>query len=361
MSGGISATSGGYATLAEAIASSAKLMNRFNTLTGQASSGYLSQSFAGLGDTAATALTLGPEISGLRTAQTNIGAALGPVQVTQNAMTQIQSIASNLLAQMPNLNGLSPAQIDSVAAGARSDLQQVADLLDSQYAGTYVFSGQDTSNPPVPNPDQVTSSGFFTQISAAVGGLAANGASATAAATLLIASSNMPGTSPFSTYMSQATPTLPSVSTGDGHSQTIGLLASRNTSAVSAGGSTTGSYMRDLMRALATIGSLNSSQIKTAGFAGLVSDTQTSVTNLITAMSADVGDLGEKQANLTSIQTNLSDTQTALNGQLSITQDVNMTETLSNLTLMQTQLQASYQLITASSGMSLVKFLPAGA
>jgi flagellin-like hook-associated protein FlgL len=48
-----------------------------------------------------------------------------------------------------------------------------------------------------------------------------------------------------------------------------------------------------------------------------------------------------------------------LSGQLSNAQNVDMAATLSNLTLTQTQLQASYQLITTSSAMSLVKFLPA--
>ena len=34
-------------------------------------------------------------------------------------MKQIQSIAANLFAQMPNLNGLDPSEVDTVAANAR--------------------------------------------------------------------------------------------------------------------------------------------------------------------------------------------------------------------------------------------------
>jgi hypothetical protein len=37
-----------------------------------------------------------------------------------------------------------------------------------------------------------------------------------------------------------------------------------------------------------------------------------------------------------------------------------MAQTLSDLTLTNTQLQASYQLIAGESGLSLVKFLPVG-
>jgi flagellin-like hook-associated protein FlgL len=39
-------------------------------------------------------------------------------------------------------------------------------------------------------------------------------------------------------------------------------------------------------------------------------------------------------------------------------QNVDMAKTMSNLTLVQTQLQASYQMIAGMSALSLVKFLP---
>ena len=88
-------------------------------------------------------------------------------------------------------------------------------------------------------------------------------------------------------------------------------------------------------------------------------DTSTSLNGVVSAMATDVGVLGNTQSNLTSIQTQLSDTSTALSGQLSNVQDVDMATTLSSLTATQTQLQASYRLITAETSLSLVNFLPA--
>ena len=44
---------------------------------------------------------------------------------------------------------------------------------------------------------------------------------------------------------------------------------------------------------------------------------------------------------------------------VSAVQDVDMATTLSNLTATQTQLQASYRLISGASTLSLVSFLPA--
>jgi len=283
--------------------------------------------------------------------------------VTQTAMTSLQSIASSFYAQLNNLNGLNPGNVDNLAASAQDALQQVANLLDTQDGGIYVFSGQDSANPPVPDPDNILTSGFYTQINVAVGNLATAGATATAAATLAVASSNAAGTSPFSANLSQPAATLqaqiPTVQVGQNDSPQVGLLASANAQAVSTGSSTTGSYMRDLMRALATIGSLSSSQVNISDFQTLVQDTRTSLSGAISAMATDAGVLGNTQSALTATQTQLSDTTTALTTQLSSVQNVDMASTLSQITLVQTQMQASYQLIAGLGSLSLAKFLPA--
>ena len=75
--------------------------------------------------------------------------------------------------------------------------------------------------------------------------------------------------------------------------------------------------MRDVLRALATIGSLSSSQVNDAGFQDLVQDTRTSLSGAISAMAQDAGVLGNMQSSLTATQTQLADTQTALTAQVS--------------------------------------------
>jgi flagellar hook-associated protein 3 FlgL len=351
----------GYGILPSLTSNASAVHQQLDTLTEQVSTGLVAQTYAGLGSQAGLALDLNPQISALQAYQTNISQATGSMQVTQTAMTQIQQIASTFADDIPNLNNLNPSETDSIAAQANQALQQVADLLNTQDAGNYVFAGQDTGNPPVPSGDAILSSGFYTQINAAVASLSTNGASATAAATLAIASSNASGTSPFSTYLSQpaASISAPVVQTGEGGTVQTGLLASANSVAVSSGSSTTGSYMRDLMRALATLGSLSSSQVNDPNFAALVQDTGTSLTGVVSAMAVDVGVLGHTQSSLTSTQTQLSDMTTALTGQLSSVQDVDMASTLSQLTSVQTQLQASYRMITGENSLSLLNYLPA--
>jgi flagellar hook-associated protein 3 FlgL len=354
----------GYGIMTSLMADAQTVSQRLDQLTTQASTGLVGPTYAALGAGAPVSLAIDPQLAALQTWQNNINAATGTMGVTQTAMTQLQSIAANFYAQLDNLNGLNPSEVDTVAASAQQALVQVANLLDTTDGNTYVFGGTDSSNPPVPDPDAILSSGFYTQINAAVAGLGANGAAATAASTLAVASSNAAGTSPFSAYMSQSAATLqaqiPQIQIGDGQTEAVGLLASANTYVASLGSSTTGSYARDLMRALATIGSLTSAQVSDSGFQGLVSDTYTSLGGVVTAMAQDAGVLGNQQTALATVGTQLQDQATALTAQVSPAENVDMAQTLSDLSLVQTQLQSSYQLISGESALSLVKFLPVG-
>jgi flagellar hook-associated protein 3 FlgL len=362
MSGAIgSGNLGNYGLLGQLIADNATVHTQLDTLTTQASSGLVSNTYAGLGNAASIALDLNPQITRLQTWQSNIDTATGRMGVTQTALTRLQSIASTWVANTNNLNGLNPPEVDTLAAQARTALQEVAGLLNTQDGSVYVFAGQDSANPPVPNPDQITTSPFFTQVQSAVQQLSTLGASGTAASTLATAQSNDPATSPFSSYMSQSAANLaaPTIQIGINQTVVIGLFASSNEFVQSQGSSTTLSYTRDLMRALATIGSLTSTQVNDPNFAGLIGDTRTSLTNAVTAMASEAGVLGNTQANLTATQARLSETQTALTTQVGTAQDVDMAKTLSKLSAVQTQLQASYQIIASVNGLSLVKFLPA--
>ena len=346
--------SGDYGALGQAIYASTQIKSQINTLTAQVSTGYVSSSYAGLGNAAQTSFDLQPAINSLQAQQTTISAVTGRMSVAQTALTQIASIASTANAALASVNDITPSQIDSVAITARTALQQLAGLLNTSDGAVYVFAGTDTSNPPVPDADAITSSPFFTQIGAAVAGLTTNGAAATTAATLAIASSDDAGTTPFSSTIGPA----PTIDLGTGAPVQVGLLANANTLAVSGGGSTTGSYIRDIMRSLATLGNLSSSQSTAPGFTALVQDTETSLSGAITAMGTEAGALGSIQSSLTSQGTEAADTSTALSTQLSSTQDVNMAQTISQLSEVQTQLSASYKLISQISSLSLVNFLP---
>ncbi|MCX7384547.1 MAG: flagellin, partial [Alphaproteobacteria bacterium] len=287
--------------------------------------------------------------------------ANGRMASTQSALSQISDIASRFFAQTNALTGLDATTIDTIAASARDALRQVAGLLDSKFGDTYVFAGIYGSIQPVPNPDLINSSGMVTSITATVGQLAANGAAATIAATLTTAASNTAGTSPFDPALSQTAAVAqglrPIVQTGPANYQPVGIVAGSNSDVTSTGTSTTGSYIRDVMRALATIGALSSSQAGVTGFGTLVDDVHASLGDAITALNGDAGVLGNRQAGMATTSQHLADTATALQAQISDAQDVDMAATLSHLAAAQTQLQSAYQLLGALRSLTLAEFL----
>lgn len=351
----------GFGVRGSLIASAAQVRDRLNTLTRQAATGRVAESFGALGSGAATSLSLRPAMTRIQAWKDNINAVEGGMQVAQSSLQQISAIASTFRARTADLNGLNTSMIDSVAAGARDALRQVAGLLNARNGEQYVFAGQDSANPPVPQADAILSSGFVTDIATAVAGLGVSGAAATIAATLATASSNTAGTSPFSSALSQPASALaalrPTAPVGERSTVAVGILASVNADATSPGSSTTGSYMRDILRALSTLGALDVRQVGQAGYAALVDDVRRSLEGAVTALNVDAGVMGDRQAAIRHSRLRLDETATALQAQVANVEDVDMAETLSKLTLTQTQLQSSYQLLAGLQSLSLTKFL----
>ena len=102
---------------------------------------------------------------------------------------------------------------------------------------------------------------------------------------------------------------------------------------------------------------LSSRQANAPGFVALVQNTGIALSGAIGAMGVEAGALGNIQSSLAAQKTQASDTSTALTAQVSSAEDVDMPKTLSDLSQMQTQLSASYKLISEMDDLSLVKFL----
>lgn len=344
-----------YGLLQELIDTGNTVQSQLATLVTQASSGEVSSTYAGLGSAAAVSLSLNQELARNQTWLSNITSAQTNISLTQSAMSTLSKIASSLSAALDNIT---PTGIDTLATQARNDLQQVASILDTQNGGTYLFAGQDSTNPPVPNPSAILSSGFYIQIQSAMAGLVTNGAAATYASLLSIGSSNASGTTPFSPALSPPPPGFNTTAEiGPGETVTTGLLASANTFATSSGPNTTGSAIRDLMMTLAAVGSMNNAMYGTPAFEGLVGSLQATAQGAVAGLAGEASGLGAVQDVLTQAQTGLASADTALKTQISAVQDVNVADVLSQLTQVQTALQASYKMIANFQNLSLVNYI----
>ncbi len=311
------------ALLARLADNSATVRRQLDTATTQVSTGRIAESYAGLGTGAKVSLDLRPQVTHAAAWQANIDSATGRLEVAQSALSSISTIAASFFAKAGALNGLNPSEAASIAASARVALTQVSQLLNSKNGDVYVFAGQDTANPPVPN------------TSASVVGAAVL-ASDTAAA-------------PFSASLGAA---APAIEVGEGQRVQVGLLANRNTLTASAA-PTTGSYMRDILRALATLTTATAGP----GLQAMALDTQARLGSAVGAIAVESGALGDVQSSLAACRTQLGDTTIALNAQVSGAENVDLAATLTRVSLLQTRLQASYQLIAGMKNLSLSQYL----
>jgi flagellar hook-associated protein 3 FlgL len=326
------------------------------TLTAETSSGYVSDDYAGLGAGAGAALDLTGELALNSTQQANADQAANVQQVTQTALGQIQTLLSGITSQLLSPDVSSSQGFASLSSSAQDALQQVASLLDTQSGGVYVFAGQDSATPPVPDPAGITQSAFYSAIQTAVAGLPTNGAAAVQAQTLAIASPG--GTSPFSASLEDSNQPA-TVDLGNGESVQVGMLADQNSNAVSAGTGTTstGSYMRDILLGLSTVSALSGSDPTDPQVQALLSSTLTTLNGADTALNTDIAGLGGRHDVITDAKTELGNVATALTTQLGNVEDADTATVATQLSQAQNQLQASYSVIAALGQLSLAKYL----
>lgn len=346
---------GGYASgngvpgiVGRLVSDSSTIKARLDAITQQASTGLVSQTYGGLDGTAQLSLNLRPQLASVDVLTRNITNAATKIDLSSQVMNQLQQIASTFFSGTVGMASQTSQEVDAMASQASAALSQVQGLLNTKLGDTYLFAGQDSANQPLPD---ATFNAYVQSIKTAVGGLGTAGGAATAAATLAAASA----TSPFSATLGAS---RQSVTVGFGISSSVGVVAGQDTFVTQAGTDTTGSYVRDLIRSLSTIASLNAGQASLgASFTTLVDDTRTSLGKQIAVINNENAGLGESRQILDMNQTALTDTQQALTSQLSSVENVDAAATAASLSQAQTQLQISYKLISSMQDLSLVHFL----
>jgi flagellar hook-associated protein 3 FlgL len=330
-------------------AESQTVQSRVTLLSQQAGTGLAAQTYGGMGGAAQISLDLRPQLAEVGAYAQNITQAGTQLAATSNTLDQLQQIASTFATGLLSINSGTSQEVDTLASQASAALTQVQSLLNTQIGDKYIFAGQDSSNAPLPNGPF---NAYVGAIQTAVGGLTATNGAATVAATLSAAVAN----SPFSATLGAAPE---QVTVGQGMTTPVGIVAGQNAYVTQSGPNATGSYVRDMIRSLATISGLKSSQINLSpGFGAVIADTLSNLRGEVTAINNENAGVGAAQQNLTSDQTNLTDIQTALTTQVSAVENVDAAAAATALAQAQTQLQISYKLIASAETMSLVSFLP---
>jgi flagellar hook-associated protein 3 FlgL len=291
-----------------------------------------------------------------------VSEASGRTDVAQTALGRLAGIAREFAESVTaKLDPGNPDTISFAAARARSALIETGQILNTRAGNDYLFGGSDSQSPPVPSPDDLPSGGFAAAIAASVATLGGGNAAAVAAATRATAASDAAGTTPFSAFLS-ASPGLGeprrSVPSDDGAMVAYGIPANRNAVAVSHG-ETTGSWARDLLRGLASVAAMTPAQAAAspADFTQFIGMVRGGFRSADSALADEAGALGVTQKHLDETQQRHADADTALQGQLSEIQDVDLAEVLTRLKSTETTLQASYSAIGRISQLTLAQFL----
>jgi len=338
------------------------LQNQIATLQQQTTTGKVSQSYAGLASVSSQVLDLTAASSQANAYLQTINTAQGKASVMQDALSQITSVVNGMSTATLGLTGSSPSStVTSVAQQARLALTQLASLLNTSYAGDYVFAGADTANPPVPAANDITSSSMYTQIGAQVNALATVPSTTPVANVIAstVAIAKDPAASVFSTYLTSAaaaTAPLATIQIGASNSVTLDLPANRNVGA-SSDPAGTGNAISDIMRSLAVVANSTGSMAGNPDFATLMQNAAATLTSAGSAIAQESGQIGLAQNAMTTASDAHTSMQTMLASQLSNLTDVNMASAISQLQTVNNQLSASYKVLSLAQGLNLASYL----
>ena len=352
----ITAGAGPYASLASALN---QLNDQNSAIQGAITSGVEADSYAGLGDQRSQALSLQPEITRLSAMQQNVTTAQSELSLGTSAFSQIAAIGTALQTSLTSLESdRSAGTIQIAASQAQQALSQLAALANTKGTTGYVFAGVYSDTPPITDPANIGSSAMVTSIAASVASVGINGAAATEAATFAAAADNSAGASVFAPALSvdpaSAASSARSVMVGVSDSVPAGFVL---TQGVPGSASSTGSPIRDLMRALAVVASLPSADSSTPGYADLVADTSRSVATTNGSLIQTQSQLGQLQNDLSTHASSLSPLSSALSKQLDASKDSDPAALSTALSNNMAQLTAAYSLIADMKGLSLASYL----
>ena len=352
-----------YGTLDRLLASVGGLQEQRAGLQQQVSTGKVADSYAGLGVGSARVLDLTAASRRVDAYTQSIAHAQGKAAVMQDALGGIGKLVNDVMARTLDLSDTSPgATVEAVALQAKQALQQIGSLLNTTYAGDYVFAGADTANPPVPG--DVTSSGMFAQIGAQVANLAtiptAPAVADIIANTVTIAADPTAGTTVFSAYLAGAGTAAPlgEVQVGDAERVSLDLPANRNAGAVSDPAiNGTGSAMSDILRSLAVVANSIPAMRANPDFGTLMRDAARTLTSAGQTLAVESGRIGMTQNAMTAAAEGHASMKLVLSKQLSGLTDVDWPTAISRLKAVEAQLEASYNVLSTARRLNLASYL----
>lgn len=115
----------------------------------QESSGVKAQTYGALGGDVSQVLNIDNQVTQLTADGDNATTALSTMQESYSVMSSVTSLGTTMLSDLSSYMSASTTDSTSVATSAQSWLTELTSLLNTKYAGSYLFSGTSTDTAPV--------------------------------------------------------------------------------------------------------------------------------------------------------------------------------------------------------------------
>jgi flagellar hook-associated protein 3 FlgL len=335
---------------------------QLNGLVNEVSSGTVTDPAATMGTSAALLYQLNTQSNTQTLLQTTVAAASNSLDVVQSVLTSINTAgqtASSAALTVQAAGAITDTISETVASSASASLQSVLTQLNTTYAGASVFAGDSTAQPMAALGDANTAG---TPAAALQGAFTGAGTTPLTDVTQLVANINSqfaevtPATNPptYSSPFYSGTASLTKNQTVVGINQTLSYSTQANQAAHT-----------DLLKGLSMLSMVNAKDAN--GNYLLSNDGQSALmTQGVAVLATAQSELTELQGSLGSIQTQMTSvvalqksTAEATQLQIGTYTQANTAADATQVTLLQTQLEASYQLTATISQLSLTHYMPA--
>jgi flagellar hook-associated protein 3 FlgL len=271
----------------------------------QEASGLVSTTYGGLGSNMSTVLNVDNQVSALTADGTNATNALSTMQETYSVLGSVTTLGTTMLSQLSSYLTDTTANSQGVAASAQTWLSQLTADANTQFGGSYLFSGTATDTAPV----NTSAAGYDPTAD--------------------------PTSADYGYYQGS--------STGSTYTGSDGYTVSTSVQADSPG-------FEQMFRALSMIIADPSSSSTLSSAYSLIQSGNSDLTQVQSNLSTNT------QA-LTAYQTDASDKVTTLTSLVSGLKDSDVASATVLVTSLNTQLQASYEAISKMMSDSLAQYL----
>jgi flagellar hook-associated protein 3 FlgL len=336
------------------------MQSQLNTLTGEVSSGMKANPAASMGNDAASLYSLQAQADQQTELQTTATTAGNRLDAIQNALTSMATAVQTIATATVNSASATPDGEAAIATQASSTMSQVLNLLNTQYNGSSLFAGDATNTLPMQSADATggPTDTINTVLNAAV---AANGGPLTSAnvdsllngpnglSSVFSNTNSNPAlnyNSSFYTAPDDGKPTKVVI----GVNQTLRYSVKGNQPAFS-----------DLMQGLSMLSMLSapSTQLDSTAKASILQQATSMIGQAQNELTSQQGQLGSVQSQLQQVSDAQQSASDATNLQISNLETADPYATATQLSNLQNQLEASYQVTAQISQLTLSHYLPA--